>query len=343
MNTKFKNAVVRILTSKPFESVGEKFFGNGIPIFMLHRVSNNPSDSHATHSEYLRKCLDYLVKNDYNLISLYELVSALKHNKSLPDKSVAFTIDDGFDDQASIAAPIFLEYDCPVTIFLITGMLDNNIVPWDDKIAYLIKNSKSNQLQINIASKNYNFELNTDTSRRTAINTIRNKIKVTDNAHVADTISRLEEATNLKFPDLPPEEYKPLTWDLVREYENKGIDFSPHTISHRILSKLDETSMKNEILGSWKRLTDELNNPKPIFCYPTGRFCDFGPREVRFLSQHDFIGAVSTMRAQVRPRDINDYYLYSLPRLTLPNSYEEFIKYCSWIEYVKDSNLRLWS
>ena len=105
---------------------------------MLHRITVEGQQYTGTTPDHLRRCLSYLKKTGYTFVSLEELILALKNQTALPDKPVVFTMDDGFYDQAEIGIPIFLEFECPVTMFLISGMLDGDLWPWDDQVVYLI-------------------------------------------------------------------------------------------------------------------------------------------------------------------------------------------------------------
>jgi peptidoglycan/xylan/chitin deacetylase (PgdA/CDA1 family) len=342
MNANIKNILIDVLSSRPVAPIGQFVLGQGVPIFMLHRVQDSNTPDSATSVEHLRRCLQYLVENKFTFLSLHDLVLALTSHQSLPKKSIVFTVDDGFEDQVKVAAPIFLEFDCPVTIFLITGLLDDKEWPWDDKVAYLIKTCSTDFIDITICDENYQLPLGSERAKRQAREIIRNAIKAAPSKDLDKYLMRLESATGSSIPASAPPEYKAMTWDLAREYEQKGVEFAPHTMTHRILSKLDTGSMQQEILGSWQRVRDELATPKPVFGYPTGRYCDFGSREVKFLRESGFAGAVSTIPAQVRQKLVNDYYLYGLPRYSLPDNFHDFKMYCGWIEYAKERNLRLW-
>lgn len=341
MNTSIKKLAIDALTSPLFARAGRRLFGHGIPVFMLHRVDSKTS-RHRITAEYLRKCLQFLSDNHYTFISLYNLVTALREKQELPDKCVVFTMDDGFEEQISHAATIFMEFECPVTIFLITDMLDGKLWPWDDRLSYLFEKTTRENIRIDIGDEHVNLALSTAQETRRTNEHVRNLIKAIPASEVESILSRLEIAAEYKIPESPPIEYKPLSWNLAREYEARGVDFAPHTRTHRIMSKMDAETMKSEILGSWQRLKEELASPKPVLAYPTGRYCDFGSREVRFLRETEIIGAVSTIPAQVRPEKYNDYYIYSLPRYSMPKSFEDFRMYCSWIEYTKERNLKFW-
>ena len=331
-----KDSLITALSSRPISALGDLAFGHGLPIFMLHRMQLGNEPYSGITPSHLRRCLQYLVDHDYQFISMEDVVLSLKNNMPLPPNGVAFTIDDGFADQAEIAAPIFLEFDCTATFFVITGMLDNKLWPWDAKVTHLIDNSKKESIKLKLPDKTYNFSLTDVTGRQEARQVIRDALKMMDPDSMDNAITLISQATGVVIPPLPSKEFEPTSWDTARQLERDGVKFAPHSITHRMLSKLDESSAEGEIVGSWKRLEEELSSPSPIFCYPTGRPCDFGPREIELVKKAGLIGAVSTTPSYIEAASTNRNYLYSLPRFPLPNSYHDFLQYCSWIGYAKD-------
>ena len=83
---------------------------------------------------------------------------------------------------------------------------------------------------------------------------------------------------------------------------------------------------------SWDALCRELSNPLKVFCYPTGRMFDFGPREIAYLEQAGFLGATSSISGLIDSSALMRNQVFSLPRISLPDSMDYFIQYCSWIE-----------
>src|SRR4030095_7304130 len=65
---------------------------------------------------------------------------------------VAFTLDDGYEDQATVGAPIFAEYDCPVTTFVTTGFLDRELWFWWDRIEYVCRHTKRPRVTVRLGS-----------------------------------------------------------------------------------------------------------------------------------------------------------------------------------------------
>lgn len=332
-----KKWLIPVLASRPVDSLGMRLFGSGIPIFMLHRISLD-EDAHngAITATHLRRCLTYLVKNHYTFISLEQLIVALRNKDELPPKCVVFTIDDGFIDQAKIIAPIFLEFAYPPTFFVITGMLDQALWPWDAQISWIIKSSRKSILKTQIDGYPVEVSLGSEDSRRQARRLLRDVLREIPANQVPAEVRRVACLLEVEAPTHhPPVSYQPMNWDMARALERKGVRFAPHSASHQIMSKLDEASMQEEILTSWESMQRELEDPLKVFCYPTGRLMDYGPREIDLLKREGFLGAVSTIPELVHPANHSIGQLFNLPRLALPHTMDDFIQYCTWIGYAK--------
>ncbi len=303
---------------------------------MLHRMApDGTRRSGKINPGHLRRCLQYLVENRYSFISVEQLILALRDRQSLPPRSVVFTMDDGYIDQAQVAAPIFLEFGCPLTFFVITGMLDQTLWPWDAKIAWIMETTTQASLTTRISGQHLDLTLEDYVSRRLARRLVQDVIRGTDHADIPEILSQLSVDADVTLPDSPPDAYSPITWDTARQLEETGIQFAPHSVTHSTLSRLNDTSLDEEITNSWQTLKKELANPLKVFCYPTGRTIDFGEREIEALTRNGFLGAVATTPGFVQPEDSPDKQLFCLHRFALPESMNDFIQYCTWIEYVK--------
>lgn len=331
---------VPALASRPVSALATRIFGRGIPVFMIHRMKLEGQTTPGITPEYLRRCLHYLIDNDYTLISLEDIVQALRDETPLPEKSVAFTMDDGFIDQAHAAAPVFRELDCPLTFFVITDLIDQTLWPWDAKVSWIIDNADTSTITLQLPDELLRAKINSPRRRHSTRQIIRNIIKEMDAGQIPDTLARLAQAAGITVPEEAPPQYQSINWDIARELEQTGVRFAPHSKTHRILSKLGPEAARDEITGSWETLQRELSNPLKVFCYPTGRLFDYGPREIGLLKEAGFMGAATTTPGYIYPGNNNTEQLYAIPRFALPESMTYFIQYCSWIEH---TNLRTMS
>lgn len=340
MKTFLKKILIPPFASRMVSAVAVSIFGRGIPVFLLHRMASKANGYNGTSAEHLRTCLQYLSDNDYSFVSLEELILAISRKEALPEKPVVFTMDDGFLDQAEIAAPIFLEFNCPLTFFVISDLLDKNQWPWDAQTTWIVDNTKKDELVINFPDEELHVTIDRKTGHHQARELIRNYFKEVEAVLLPSLVAQLADVAEVKLPESPPERYQALDWDKARALEKQGIRFAPHSVSHNILSKQNRETVQHEILGSWKMLQNELENPLMVFCYPTGRVLDFGPREIKILQENGFLGAVSTTPGYVESEVMSERQLYQIPRFELPENMEDFIQYCSWIEHAKHAEKR---
>lgn len=97
-------------------------------ILMYHMISEPLSrneEKYACPTERFRSHMRFLREKKYNIVTLDEIHDFITTGKSLPDKAVSITLDDGFKDNFDNAFPVLLEMDIPATIFLATGTLGN--------------------------------------------------------------------------------------------------------------------------------------------------------------------------------------------------------------------------
>jgi len=335
-NRILKNILVNVLSNDWISAVATRVVGCGIPIFMLHRTYPDNTPGRTQTPSYLRQCLSHLKKKGYHFTSVTDVLRSITDKTPLPSKPVAFTIDDGFHDQASLAAPVFLEFKCPVTIFLVTDFIDGKVWPWFSKVEYIIENTKIDKLEFRADGNKITFNLNSNASRHKAIFEITESIKRMDWSLLADTLNALSKTAQIDIPLEPPEQFRPISWEIVKKLEDEGISFGPHTLTHPILSKVSHETAAKEIIGSWLKLKNKLKNPAPVFCYPNGRLADYGDREIQILKNNELLGALSTVPMQFRSNFKSPDVEYKVPRYSLPDNFNDFIMYCSWIELAKE-------
>lgn len=78
--------------------------------------------------------LSYLEKHNFNVIPLNDLISALQQGQTLPEKTVAITFDDGYNNNYEQAAPILEKFGYPYTIFVNPKLIDEGksyVMSWD--------------------------------------------------------------------------------------------------------------------------------------------------------------------------------------------------------------------
>ncbi|GGC72952.1 hypothetical protein GCM10011362_21810 [Marinobacter halophilus] len=263
-----------------------------------------------------------------------ELWQHLSEGRKIPSKAVMFTIDDGFFHYQNVAARIFDEFGFPLNFFVITGMLDQKIWPWDHQVTYAFEHSAASHAEIHFPS-GVVYSVNLD--KRDAVTTmraVRSALKTEPQGGIYGWMkAELYPKLEVDFPSDIPEEYRPMSWDDARSLRTRGHGVYPHTQSHRILSMLSLAEKREEIRGSLKRVVDELAYIPQVFAYPTGRLGDYDGRDIEELKQTGFSMAFNTVAAYVMQGQDH----YQLPRFSLPEDSEDFLQIINRFEALKQT------
>lgn len=63
----------------------------------------------------------------------------------------------------------------------------------------------------------------------------------------------------------------PLTWDQIRHWSSRGVEFGSHTRTHFDCGSSDQTRLEPEIVGSRRDLETRLERPVGFFAFPFGK------------------------------------------------------------------------
>jgi peptidoglycan/xylan/chitin deacetylase (PgdA/CDA1 family) len=336
LRTTLTDLTVRILASRPISAAMSPLRANIVPIFMLHRIEDKNLGITGHSVQSIETALNFVNEHGYQGVSIEQISDALQNNTPLPKNAVAFTLDDGFAEQAEVALPLFEKHKLPVTLFLATDMLDKKSWSWDYKLEYIIHNTQHKQVNTILAGLPFTANLANYEQRRSFIRQIRWHLKSYSIGETHKSVQHLAHSLDVQVPIEAPEQYRPMTWQQAKQAESEYVQFGPHTCAHNVLSQLSGEEAKQEIEKSWQRIQEELSRPCPVFCYPTGRpNVDFGMREKQIVTNAGFKSALSAEPGYIDIKNKANNDMYSLNRFAFPHTLTDFKQYCSWIERAK--------
>lgn len=104
-----------------------------VPIMVYHSINYPRAGGMVSVApENFRRHVSYLKKHKYKVISLDELVAAIREKKPISKRSVVITFDDGYEDNYVSAFPVLREYGFQATIFVIADVIgDKGYVTWE--------------------------------------------------------------------------------------------------------------------------------------------------------------------------------------------------------------------
>jgi len=111
----------------------DKLFGPcvNLPTLMYHHVEpeavaiKNKRVGLNVPPEMFKKQMEYLISNNYSIITPKDLIDFFDSGKVLPAKPVMITFDDGYVDIGDVAFPIMREMKIKATIYIPTGLMEN--------------------------------------------------------------------------------------------------------------------------------------------------------------------------------------------------------------------------
>jgi peptidoglycan/xylan/chitin deacetylase (PgdA/CDA1 family) len=277
-----------------------------LSILIFHRVLRQPdplaqSEPDAGGFEARMRW----IRNWFTVLPLASAAERLRQG-DLPARALSITFDDGYADNAEVAAPILERLGLPATFFVTTGFLQGGCM-WNDRIIEALRNCTADELDLTELGLG-RVSLQPLIERRGAIARILDGIKhrlPEQRAEAVETVVRT--AGGGAAPTLM------MNAEQVRGLVRRGMDVGAHTVSHPILTRLATPLARAEILDSKARLEDLIERPVTLFAYPNGvPGDDYSAEHIQTVREAGFVAAVSTAWGAASTNSD----LYQLPRFT---------------------------
>jgi peptidoglycan/xylan/chitin deacetylase (PgdA/CDA1 family) len=280
-----------------------------VAILIYHRVCPD-RDSWSLEPlspQEFQKQIEYFCRN-YELLSLDQLVSYIRQRKTLPEKAVVITFDDGYKDNYRYAYPLLKKYRIPATIFLATGCIGKDRLFWWDKVGYIIENSTVARLNLDELGS---YSLRSNTDRHQAKFIISERLKNLPDGRKNVLIEKLTNICQVSIPPGLGKEFV-LSWNEVREMSDDGISFGAHSVNHPILTNMPFERAKWEIVQSKKDIEERLGIQVTTFAYPNG---NYDSKLHQFLKECGFTCAVSVLPRKLIGLKDDPYSLSRIPAM----------------------------
>lgn len=236
---------------------------------MYHRFSREIYPDKVAGAEFSLH-LKYLQKHK-QVLSLAEVSESLSSKKPLPPNTAVITIDDGYADAFDVALPLLKQFGFPATLYAVTDFLDGKLWIWTDLMPYVLLNTKNVSAQIEFENAGKIEAKLTDKFQRINFASRLNaRLKHLPNERKDAKIKEIAALLNVEIPLFPPPEYAPVTWEQAREMDDENLKIESHTVTHPILTNINQKELDFELQTSKKRLESVLEKKIEHFCYPNG-------------------------------------------------------------------------
>jgi len=308
------------------------------PILMLHRFADPALGIPGHPPDTLRRQLAFLRRHRFDLVPLADLIARLETGDPPLRKAVAFTVDDGYADFVRVGLKVFAEFDCPVTVFVVTGFLDRRCWLWWDQLELALARSQRSAIDVDLGDAVLRYSWTDDRTRDGACQELVERLKRIDDATRRSALDRLIRDLDVEVPAHAPERYASMTWEEARRCTERGVTFGPHTVTHPILSRLDDHRSEEEIRESWNRVRAEVPASPAVFCYPNGDPDSFTPREQHLVRAAGMAAALTTVDDFASPallRSEGGAGRYAIPRFPCQEQDTAFRQIVSGLERAK--------
>ena len=288
---------------------------NGVYCFNYHRIGDenksifDPNVFSCTAEKFEQHVKFY---NDaFTVISIEQLIEKMEADQIIDKKYALITFDDGYIDNYSVAYPILKKHNTPAAFYIATDYLDEPHVPWWDEIAWLVRHSKVNSIQLSTWDKAIDISVGTIVEK---VRSVLRVIKQEQTRTMADKITELENICQCNMPDVIRNTPLFISWQQAKEMADNGMHIGSHTLSHTILSHLSTEEQATEIIKSKIKIEACLNKEVTSIAYPVGGQSAFTEKTQQLAKEADYKLAFSFIPGVIHSFDISErYQLKRLP------------------------------
>ena len=302
---------------------------NSVLIVMYHYIreikDSRFPDIKGLEVDHFKHQVKYLIRN-YQPISAFDLIDAIKGTKKLPTDAVLLTFDDGYLDHFTSVFPILEEAGISGCFFPCAKSVLENKVLDVNKIHFTLSSVTDKTLlveAINEQIRYYSKEFNLKTIEEywlklgkpsrydsSDVMYIKRMLQVELPESLRNLISDklFKEFVTDNEVSFSKELYMNL--DQIRCMNRHGHYFGSHGYNHSWLNDLDSTKQAKEIQLSLEFL--RMINPKMkdwIMCYPYGGY------DESLISILQSSGCVAGLTTKAEVSDLIKHNRFSLPRL----------------------------
>ena len=267
-----------------------------------------------------------MLQQHYHVMRLQDWIS--EQPKSARP-TVIMTFDDGYADNFREALPLLQEADCPATVFVTAGKIDDEEEFWWDELERLIlvPESLPEELFLSTGGRNHRWKIDSKwigkanpngwhvlleqkpTGRQAAYLDLCRLLRKADEIERSRVLDELRTWAGLE--PLGRSSYRPLTRAQLRSLEaNELIDIGAHAVTHSSLTALSISDQKFEVEKSKLMLEKFIGRPVRSFSYPFGGVEDYNADTIRLVRNAGFACACANYPAVAQPAK----NLYELPR-----------------------------
>jgi peptidoglycan/xylan/chitin deacetylase (PgdA/CDA1 family) len=297
--------------------------GGAGAILMLHHVRPPRRDRFQPNSllevtpPFFEDVIRRLRRSKVDVVSLDEMHRRMIAG-DLSRRFVCITFDDGYRDNFEFAYPILKTYEVAFAIYVAADFAERTGELWWLALEAVI--ARNNQVELRMDGVEQQFTTESVHDKRAAFDRIYawlRQLKTED--ELRNAVRDLASRHNVDL--------KAFCSDLCMDWQQLSVlaadplvTIGAHTVSHPILTKLDDASVRGELENSRRAIEENLGIRPQHLAYPVGDRASAGPREFAIASELGFKTAVTTRPGVVFRQHAE--HLTALPRISLNGNFQ---------------------
>lgn len=196
---------------------------------------------------------------------------------------VALTFDDGYRDNATVAAPVLAAAGLPATYFVTTARLGGQRFWWD-RLAHALlgPHPLPTGADLALGDSAVWVSLHDDEARHVALRFVHRRLRPLPPSELEEAVDGILRALQV---DVADDDGLSMTWQELRELADQPhAQIGAHTRTHLQLAGQRRGLQHEEVVGSVEDLRQRLGRPVTSFAYPFGSpraVGELAPRLVR--------------------------------------------------------------
>lgn len=297
-------------------------------IFTLHHVRPyterlpDPNRHLEIAPDFLDAALGRLKADSYRFVALEDIPALLEEPAGGPPFA-AFTLDDGYRNNAALALPVFERHGAPFTVFVCKGFSERTHGMWWETLAELVR--RADGFDYWIDGETRTFETRTIAEKSAVFATVAASVNALDEACAIARLNALAEQHGID--DIAIVDQLVMTADELRVLAAHPLaSLGAHTVSHRALGLLSDGDVLTELKDSADYVGAISGQRPATFAYPYGDGRSVTAKTIALAEAAGLPISVTTAAATLTPQ--HRQALSSLPRISL-NGYYQKTRYVS--------------
>lgn len=189
------------------------------------------------------------------------------------------TLDDGYEDNFLVAAPILRRLSVPATFYVVSDYVGTDRLFWWEQLAHMMRASNIRNLNLQHAIPDLVdsdelpalVSLQTNAEREAVYERLCAALRAGPHAKLHGRVQRLSEALEVRPAD-EGRDYGLMNWSQLRQLVHQDFEIGGHTATHCNVVGLDDDDLHTELTSSIATIERQVEAPVLTFAYPYGQF-----------------------------------------------------------------------